>query len=191
MMIRALALIVCTPIVSLLLQSPPAPPAPPPPPQAPDYSQEAAIVEESRTTNRFEKDGTGTRKQYMRVKVLSDAGVQAWGQLVLGYNSANEKLDIEFVRVKKADGTTVTAPLDAVQDLTSPVEREAPVYTDYHQKHVTVAALRPGDTLEFSFTAVTHTALAPGQFWTQYQTSRDRARCSTSSWRSTFRSTLR
>ena len=169
MMMRALTLVACTPIVSLFLQSPPALP------QAPDYSQEAAVVEQSRTTTRFEKDGTGARTQYMRVKIQSDAGVQAWGQLVLGFNSANEKMDIEFVRVKKADGSTVTAPLDAVQDLTSPVEREAPVYTDYRQKHVTVAALRPGDTLEFSFTAVTHTALAPGQFWTQYDFARQGA----------------
>jgi tetratricopeptide (TPR) repeat protein len=174
-MIRPLALIVCAPIVSLLLQQPPAPPQPTAPPHTPDYSQEAAIIEQSRSTYRFEKDGTGTRKRSMQIKIQSDAGVQAWGQLVLGFNSANEKIDIEFVRVLKADGTTVTAPLDAVQDLTSPVEREAPVYTDFRQKHVTVAALRPGDTLEFAFTAGTHTALAPGQFWTEYDFARQGA----------------
>jgi hypothetical protein len=69
----------------------------------------------------------------------------------------------------------VTAPLDAVQDVTSPVEREAPVYTDFRQKHVTVASLRPGETLEFAFTAVIHTALAPGQFWTEYDFARQGA----------------
>jgi tetratricopeptide (TPR) repeat protein len=169
MMIRLLALVVSTPIVSLLLQQAPAPP------QAPDYSQEAAIIELSTSAYRFEKDGTGARKQFMRVKVQSDAGIQAWGQLVLGFNSANEKMDIEFVRVRKADGSVVTAPLDAVQDLSSPVEREAPVYTDFRQKHVTVSALRPGDTLEFSFTTVVHTATAPGQFWAEYDFARQGA----------------
>jgi tetratricopeptide (TPR) repeat protein len=169
-MIRTLALIVCAPMLSLFLQQPSAPS-----PQAPDYSQEAAIVEQSRSTFRFEKDGTGARKRYMRVKVQSDAGVQAWGQLVIGFNSANENVEIEFVRVRKADGAVVAAPLDAVQDVTSPVEREAPVYTDFRQKHVTVAALRPGDTLEFAFTAVTHTALAPGQFWAEYDFARQGA----------------
>jgi tetratricopeptide (TPR) repeat protein len=173
-MIRPFALTVWTPLLSLLLQQPPPPPAPAPA-QTADYSQEAAVVQESRSVYRFEKDGTGSRKRFMRVKVQSDAGVQAWGQLVLGFNSANERMEIDFVRVLKADGTAVSVPLDAVQDLTSPVERVAPVYTDYRQKHVTVASLRPGETLEFAFTVVVHTALAPGQFWTEYDFAREGA----------------
>jgi tetratricopeptide (TPR) repeat protein len=168
-MIQLSALVIWTPLVWLLLQQPAAPQ------KAPDLSQEAYVVEQSTSTFRFEKDGTGVRKRAMRIKVQSDAGVQAWGQLVLGYNSANEKIEIDFVRVKKADGTVLTAPLDAVQDLTSPVERDAPVYTDFRQKHVTVASLRPGETLEFAFTASTHTALAPGNFWTEYDFARQGA----------------
>jgi hypothetical protein len=31
--------------------------------------------------------------------VQSDAGVQAWGQLALGFNWANEKVEIEAVRL--------------------------------------------------------------------------------------------
>jgi tetratricopeptide (TPR) repeat protein len=137
-------------------------------PPRPDYSQEAFVIEQSKTTFRFEKDGTGRRDAYMRVKVQSAAGVQAFGQLLLGYNSANERIEIGFVRVNKPDGTVVVTPLDTIQDLSSPVERIAPVYTDLRQKHVTVQSLRPGDTLEFSVSTVVHTALAPGQFWTEY-----------------------
>ena len=33
---------------------------------------------------------------------------------------------------------------------------------------MTVQSLRPGDTLEFSMSTIVHTALAPGQFWTEY-----------------------
>jgi tetratricopeptide (TPR) repeat protein/transglutaminase-like putative cysteine protease len=169
-MLELIALVVWTPLVSLLAaQQPAAQPKPP------DLTQEAYVIEQVTSTYRFEKDGTGVRTRHMRIKVQSDAGVQAWGQLVLGYNSANEKIEIDFVRVRKADGTVVSAPLDAVQDLTSPVERDAPVYTDFRQKHVTVASLRPGETLEFKFTAATHTALAPGNFWTEYDFARQGA----------------
>lgn len=59
----------------------------------------------------FESDGTGRHETYVRVKTQSEAGVQAWGQLILGYNAATERLDIQFVRVRKADGTVVTARL--------------------------------------------------------------------------------
>jgi len=52
--------------------------------------------------------------------------------------------------------------------LERPGEREAPVYTDYRQKHITVPGLRPGEVLEYNVATVIHTPLAPGQFWTEY-----------------------
>jgi hypothetical protein len=69
---------------------------------APSRDAEAAIVEQAHTKMRFEEDGTGTRETYMRVKVQSDAGVQQWGQVVLGYNAATERVDLPLVRVTKA-----------------------------------------------------------------------------------------
>src|SRR5262245_4601664 len=138
----------------------PAPPA--------SHQDEAFVIEQSRINWRFENDGTARREEYVRVKAQSEAGVQQWGQVVIGYNAANERLDIPFVRVHKPDGTVITTPADAVQDLSGPVQRIAPVYTDFRQKHVTVQSLRPGDTLEASFVTTTHTALAPGQFWGEY-----------------------
>jgi tetratricopeptide (TPR) repeat protein len=137
-------------------------------PALPDFSQEAFVIEQSRHVYRFENDGTGRHEAYVRVKTQSEAGVQVWGQLVLGYNAATERLDIQFVRVHKTDGTTVTAPADAVQDLSAPVQREAPMYTDFRQKHVTVPSLRPGETLEFSTVTTIHTPLAAGHFWLEY-----------------------
>src|SRR6185437_11250111 len=40
----------------------------------PDYSEEAFVIEQSKSTFRFEKDGTGRRDASMRVKVQSAAG---------------------------------------------------------------------------------------------------------------------
>src|SRR6185503_16313074 len=136
-------------------------------PQA-DFAQEAFVVEQSRITWRFENDGTGRRDTFLRVKVQSDAGVQAWGQLAFPYNSANERMDVVFVRVLKADGTIVTASNDAVQDLSSAVQREAPVYTDTREKHITVPSLRPGEVLELSLANILHTPLARGHFWGEH-----------------------
>jgi Flp pilus assembly protein TadD len=133
-----------------------------------DYSKEAFVTEQSHSHIRFENDGTGRRESTFRIRVQSDSGVQRWGQLRFAYNSANERLEIPYVRVLKQDGTVITAGADAVQDLSAPVQQIAPVYTDYREKHVTVPALRPGDVLEFDSVTVVHTALAPGQFWMQY-----------------------
>jgi Flp pilus assembly protein TadD len=134
----------------------------------PNYSKEGYVIKQVRARYRFESDGTGREERSLRVRVQSEAGVQGWGQLRLGYNSANEKLDIPYVRVLKADGTVVTAGPDAVQDVTGSVQQFAPVYTDYREKHVSVPGLRPGDVLEYQSVKLLHAALAPGQFWTQY-----------------------
>ena len=143
--------------------------APPSEQKQPDYSQEAYVLEQVKTSYRFEKDGTGQREQSMRVKVQSDAGVESFGQLVFPYSSANEKLDIEQVSVHKPDGSVVTAQASAVQDLTAPISREAPVYTDLRQKHVTVPGLRPGDSLEYRVVWRITTPLAPNHFWFEHE----------------------
>jgi tetratricopeptide (TPR) repeat protein len=164
--IRVLAFLLGLPLGAL--QAAPRQPISPPVATAPDFSQEAFVIEQSRNLYRFENDGTGRHESYVRVKVQSEAGVQFWGQLVLGYNAATERLDIRFVRVHKGDGTVVTAPADAVQDLSAPVQREAPMYTDFRQTHVTVPSLRPGETLEFNTITTIHTPLATGHFWLEH-----------------------
>jgi tetratricopeptide (TPR) repeat protein len=162
-------------LVSTVLAQVPAPNSVPPPPVNPaaptvvlDHSQEAYVVEKLRTSYRFENDGTGRREIYAKIKVQSESGVEQWGQLVVGYNSANERVEIPLVRVLKLNGSTVAAPADSVQDLSIPLERDAPVYTDYRQKHVTVPGLRPGEELEYQFVTITQTPLASGQFWMEY-----------------------
>jgi Flp pilus assembly protein TadD len=138
------------------------------PASKPDYSKEAFVVERLQERYRFENDGTGRKEALLRVRVQSEAGVQGFGQLRFGYNSANDGLEIVYVRVRKPDGKVVTAGPDAVQDLSTGVQQFAPVYTDYREKHVTVPGLRPDDVLECDVVTTFHTALAPGQFWMQH-----------------------
>src|SRR6202162_3853722 len=133
------------------------------------YLEESFVIEQMHSYYRFETDGTGRKETKARIRVQSEAGVQQWGQLQEGYNSANERVEIPYVRVLKEDGTVVKAGDDAVQDLSAPIEREAPVYTDYRQKHITVPGLRPGEVLEYDMVTVIHTPLAAGQFWADYE----------------------
>ena len=137
--------------------------------KSPDYAQESFVIEQMHSHYRFEADGTGRKETTARIRVQSEAGVQQWGQIQEGYNSANERVEIPYVRVLKEDGTVVKAGDDAVQDLSAPVEHEAPVYTDYRQKHITVPGLRPGEVLEYDMVTVIHTPLAAGQFWADYE----------------------
>src|ERR1700746_1350245 len=73
-------------------QTPLAPPAAAE--KAADYSQQAFVIEKYFTRIRFENDGTSEREQSTRIRVQTQAGVQAFGELHFPYNNANEKIEI-------------------------------------------------------------------------------------------------
>ena len=68
---------------------------------------------------------------------------------MFGYSSATEQLKVEYVRVRKPNGQVVVTPDSTAQDFAPDVLRQAPMYSDYRQRHISVTALRPGDTLEY------------------------------------------
>ena len=136
--------------------------------QKPDYSTEAVVIDQLTTAYRYESDGTGQRELIMRIKIQSDAGVERFGQLIFPYSSANEKLEMDYVRVRKADGSVVNATPADIQDLSAPLAREAPIYTDLRQKHITVPGLRPGDQLEYRLVWTIHSPLAQNHFWVEH-----------------------
>lgn len=138
---------------------------------APDYSKEGSVIQQERTSFTFQNDGSGDELQYASIRIQSAQAVQAFGQLVFTYSSASDKISVDFVRVHKPDGRVVTAGADAVQDLSSPVERIAPEYTDIRQIHITVPDLNVGDTLEYQIHSVTVQPLVPGQFFTSWNSS--------------------
>src|SRR5580693_1967297 len=131
-------------------------------------SEEAAIFERILNRVRFENDGTEVSETEAVVRIQSQAGVEEFGQLVFGYSSATEKLDIQYVRVRKPDGQVVTTPQSTAQDFAPDVLKEAPMYSDYRQRHISVAALQPGDTLEYRTVIRVLTPLAAGNFWYEY-----------------------
>src|SRR5579863_9510882 len=159
--------------LSGLAQTPSKPADAKPPEKKPDYSQEAFVDEDDITRITFENDGTGTREASMRIRIQSDAGVQRYGVLSFPYQEATENLDIVYVRVQKPDGTTVVTPTDNIQDMPADITRQAPFYSDLHEKHVAVKGLSVGDVLETQIRWRVTKPLVPGQFWYSFNYSRD------------------
>jgi len=133
-----------------------------------NYAQEPFVIEQYYTSARFENDGTSQRDLAVRIQVQSDSGVQQLGELVFGYNSGNEQMEVLTVRVHKPDGTVVNAAPESTKEMTASVARDAPMYTDYKEKHITVPSLHAGDTLEYKIVTRTMHSLAPGEFWFAY-----------------------
>ncbi|MFZ1011302.1 MAG: DUF3857 and transglutaminase domain-containing protein [Candidatus Sulfotelmatobacter sp.] len=116
----------------------------------------------------FDNDGNFTREQTSRVRVQTDAGVQQWGLLTFPYQSATQTVEIDYVRVRKADGSILITPPDNVQDLDSEITRSAPFYSDLWEKHVAVKGLGKEDVLEYEAHWRGTKPLIPGQFWFEY-----------------------
>jgi transglutaminase-like putative cysteine protease len=129
------------------------------------YRNEAIVFERSDTTYRMHADGTGERDLHVRVRIQSDGAAQQFGVLSFGYAAASETPKIQYVRVHKADGSTVETPGSAAIDMPADVTREAPLYSDLKEKHLPVRSLAAGDTLEYEVDTAIDKPETPRQFW--------------------------
>jgi transglutaminase-like putative cysteine protease/tetratricopeptide (TPR) repeat protein len=118
---------------------------------------------------RYENDGTGLQEVTAAIRIQSQAGVERYGQLEFGYSSATEKMEVNYVRVRKPDGQVVETPAANAQDFAPEILRSAPMYSDYRERHITVVSLRPGDVLEYRTTTLITTPLATGEFWYEHR----------------------
>jgi tetratricopeptide (TPR) repeat protein len=130
-----------------------------------DWPSEASVIEDSVDQWNFENDGTAAYVERTRVRIQSEAGREEYGVLAFPYKKASERLEIDFVRVRKQDGSTVATTLEDVQDMPAEVTQVAPFYSDLREKHVAVKNLSVGDVLEFQSHGSITKPLAPGQFW--------------------------
>lgn len=135
--------------------------------KATDYAGESAVVLRQISLYSFNLDGTGYREQSLAVRVQSEAAVRELGILNIGFAGASERVEIEYARVRRPDGTLLETPVADALEQPQPVTREAPFYSDLKQKQLPIKSLRVGDTLEWKIRVVRTKAEATGQFWGQ------------------------
>jgi tetratricopeptide (TPR) repeat protein/transglutaminase-like putative cysteine protease len=133
-----------------------------------DFSKEAYVIERIVTRVSAEADGSGVREISAEVRMLANAGVKGFAVLNFTYTSANEVVEIDYVRVRKPDGSIVKTPDYNIQDMPGEVTRTAPLYSDIHEKHVAVKGLGVGDVLEYQVRYRVIKPEVPGHFWQEY-----------------------
>jgi tetratricopeptide (TPR) repeat protein len=137
---------------------------------ATDSSEQPAIIEELNTSARFEDNGNSVQTVRERVKIQNEAGIRLYGIITFDF-IAGQDFSIDTVEVHKKDGSTIKAGPANIQEVTPEISRVAPMYSDLHQKQVTVPGLSVGDEVIYQYTAK-HSAFVPNQFWFQYSFSR-------------------
>jgi Domain of Unknown Function with PDB structure (DUF3857) len=138
-----------------------------------DFSSESYVVEDIAVHWNFDADGTNSHDFTASILVQSSAAVQRFGLLSFAYHKANETMEIEYVRVRKPDGSVVSTPPDDIQDMPTKVTQEAPFYSDLREKQVPVKGLTVGDAIEFKCAWHLTKPMIPGQSWFAFQFSHD------------------
>jgi tetratricopeptide (TPR) repeat protein len=131
------------------------------------YESEPMVIEHLDTMFRFASDGTGAKQITGVYLMQSEAAARQFGVLTIPFAAGNERVEIEYVRVRKPDGTLVETPASDAQEMPQEVTRQAPFYSDLKEKQVPVRNLRVGDRLEYKASVVRVKAEAPGEFWGQ------------------------
>jgi hypothetical protein len=129
-----------------------------------DFSKEALVIEKYTEKITFADDGTFSDEQLKRIRVQSQAGVQAASVVHFYYASAQEDLAIDYLRVVKPSGQTVATPPENAMDMSAPITQQAPFYSDLKDRQLAVKGLEPGDTIEYHLTAHFTKVFTPGQF---------------------------
>jgi len=173
-MTRFLAVLLCVlSVPEASLAQTPVPGKPPAPNRAasahaaaqtdsPDSSKEPFVIESYDTHVRFESDGRAEQKLTVEALVESDVGAQQLHELAFRYVSPNQKIQIYYLRVRKADHSVVNGSLDDVKDA-QPVPEFA--FSNLKEEHIAVPPLSVGDTLEYEIGTRIVTPFAPGEFW--------------------------
>ncbi len=129
------------------------------------YRDEPLVFERLDTNVTMHADGTGETTSHVILRVQSEGTARQFSVLSFAYASANEQGRFDFVRVHKADGTTVETPADGSMEMPAEVTRDAPVYSDIKEMHLPVRSLSMGDRLEYQTHTTRTKAEAPNQFW--------------------------
>jgi hypothetical protein len=137
------------------------------PSSARDYSAESLIIEKLDTVYRYRADSTGSREITAVARIQSDGAARQYGVLSVPFAGDSQKVEYDYLRVRKPDGTLVETPVSDAQEMPQQVTREAPFYSDLKEKQLPVRNLQPGDRLEYRARIVDTKAEVPGHFWGQ------------------------
>jgi transglutaminase-like putative cysteine protease len=113
---------------------------------------------------RVESDGRTTRTYRQVVQVLSREAAEFWGEWSLTYAPGRERLLVNWVRVRRPDGTLLSDQPVHERESLEPVAQSAPVYTDARVRRLSLGGVAPNTIVDLSYTIELLRPVVPGDF---------------------------
>ena len=132
---------------------------------AADYPGQAFVVLLDDGVARFEADGRSSRTYRQVVQVLTQEGVERWGEQSFTYVRGRERLTVNWIRVLRPNGSLISAEPTHEQESLAPVALQAPVYSDARVRRATLGGVAPGTLVDYSYTIERLQPPVPGDFY--------------------------
>jgi transglutaminase-like putative cysteine protease len=111
------------------------------------------------------ESGGGMRSTYRHVvQVLTPGAAEQWGEWSLTYFPGRERLLVNWVRVRRPDGTVLSEQPVHERESLAPVAESAPVYTDARVRRLSLGGVAPNTIVDLSYTVERLRPVVPDDF---------------------------
>ena len=112
-----------------------------------EYPDAGAIVLLNEETFRILSDYTAIEELHILIKILNDRGKAKYGEVKLGYDSTYEKIEVEYARTIKPDGTIIPVGAKHIRDISE--YPEYPLYSNARLRIISMPELTEGAVIEY------------------------------------------
>lgn len=115
-------------------------------PSQDEYPDAGAVILLNEEKLEIFPNGTAVSEEYFVVKILNDRG-KHYGEVELGYDSTYEKVELEYARTIKKDGTIVQVGKKNIRDVSKYLD--FPLYSNARVKIISMPEVAEGVIIEY------------------------------------------
>lgn len=112
-----------------------------------DYPEAGALILSVKEEVEILPDNTSVSISHILVKILNDRGKEAFSEVVLGYDSTYERVELDFARTIKPDGVSVSVGDKNIRDVS--MYLNFPLYSNARAKIISMPEVSPGVLIEY------------------------------------------
>ncbi|MFQ5680977.1 MAG: DUF3857 domain-containing protein [Candidatus Omnitrophota bacterium] len=135
-------------------------------PSAEDYPDAGALFLSVEEKTEVLPDNTTVSSIHNIIKILNDRGKEEFSEVLLGYDSTYERVELEFARTIKPDGTAVSVGDKNIRDVSRYLN--FPLYSNARVKIVSMPEVAPGALLEYKARIYSNRMIADRHFSLSY-----------------------
>ncbi|MCX5714280.1 MAG: DUF3857 domain-containing protein [Candidatus Omnitrophica bacterium] len=135
-------------------------------PPAEKYPQAGGLILYCAENVEITRENTEISSAHILVKILNDRGKKSFSEVTIDYDSTYEKVELEFARTIKPDGTVVTVGSRHIRDVSKYLN--FPLYSNARASIISFPEIADGVSIEYKFKIIRHELMNKKDFVLNY-----------------------